>query len=220
MSFKPYPKYKESGVEWLGRVPEHWEVQRLKPLLFEVDERIGDRQALLLGLSKTAGVLPRADIGQNASESDDYSKYKECHVGDLVMNKMQAWNGVFGLSGHAGIVSPDYAVFRLHDQRFAVFLTHLFRTELVAGEFFCRCRGMGTAFLRLNTGDFLGTKIGLPPASEVPHITAFLDHETAKIDALIAEQQRLIELLQEKRQAVISHAVTKGAIVKCCVREA
>jgi type I restriction enzyme, S subunit len=210
MSFPRYPKYKDSGVEWLGEVPEHWGVQRLKPILHEVDERIGDRDALLLGLSKTAGVLPRADIGQNASESDDYSKYKECHVGDLVMNKMQAWNGVFGLSAHTGIVSPDYAVFRFHDQRFAAFLTRAFRTDLAAGEFFCRCRGMGTAFLRLNTGDFLDTKIALPPASEVRHITTFLDRETAKIDALIAEQQHLIELLQEKRQAVISHAVTKG----------
>jgi type I restriction enzyme S subunit len=210
MSFPRYPKYKDSGVEWLGQVPEHWEVLRLKPILYEVDERIGDRDALLLGLSKTAGVLPRADIGQNASESDDYSKYKECRVGDLVMNKMQAWNGVFGLSTHTGIVSPDYAVFRFRDQRFATFLTNAFRTDLAAGEFFCRCRGMGTAFLRLNTGDFLDTKITLPPASEVPRITAFLDRETAKIDALIAEQERLIELLQEKRQAVISHAVTKG----------
>ncbi len=126
------------------------------------------------------------------------------------MNKMQAWNGVFGIAPIDGIVSPDYSVFDFKDKSAAEYLCSLCRTEFMAGVFFMRCRGMGTAFLRLNTTDFLDVKVPIPSNNELLSIASFLDRETAKIDALIAEQQRLIELLQEKRQAVISHAVTKG----------
>lgn len=210
MSLPCYPTYKSSGVEWLGEVPAHWAVIRLKGLLCETDERIGDSQAELLGLSKSLGVLKRSEIEQGASTSDDYSKYKTIRSGELVMNKMQAWNGVFGLSPYDGIVSPDYATFRFIKHEQAEFLTKLFRTDIMAGEFFTRCRGMGTAFLRINTGDFLDVKVGLPPDDELAVIDAFLDRETAKIDALIAEQEKLLTLLAEKRQATISHAVTRG----------
>ncbi len=156
------------------------------------------------------GVVARDEIDQSISEASDYGKYKIAQAGDIVMNKMQAWNGVFGVAPIQGIVSPDYSVFRCSDTGLTRFLALLFRTDLAAGEFFKKCRGMGTAFLRLNSGDFLNSWIALPKPREEEEILNFLDRETAKIDALIAEQQRLIELLQEKRQAVISHAVTKG----------
>ena len=210
MSFPRYPKYKTSGVEWLGEVPEHWEVVRLKGLIAEIDERTGDQDLELLGLSKSLGVVKRSQLTQGASESDNYENYKVAIAGQLVMNKMQAWNGVFGICPIQGMVSPDYAVFRFVRNEFDKFLCSLFRTELMAGVFFTRCRGMGSAFLRLNTPDFLDIKVSLPSAEEARHIAAFLDHETAKIDELVAEQERLIDLLKEKRQAVISHAVTKG----------
>lgn len=210
MSFPRYPKYKASGVQWLGEVPEHWEVKRLKWQITEVENRAGDEELELLGLSKVHGVIPRAQLEQNAQESNDYSKYRVANVGELVMNRMQAWNGVFGLSPQKGMVSPDYAVFHFLKPESAAYLTQLFRTPLMAGVFFTRCRGMGTAFLRLNTPDLLDILVPLPPLPEQTAIAAFLDRETSKIDALVAEQRRLMELLKEKRQAVISHAVTRG----------
>ena len=210
MSFPRHRKYKDSGVEWLGDVPEHWDTVRLKNLLSEVDDRVETREVELLGISKSLGVVPRSELEQGASESDNYGKYKIARAGQLVMNKMQAWNGVFGLSPVTGMVSPDYAVFRFLREGMAYYLCTLFKTELMSGVFFTKCRGMGTAFLRLNTGDFFDIKIPVPPPSELHTIAAFLDREAAKIDELVGEQQRLIELLKEKRQAVISHAVTKG----------
>jgi type I restriction enzyme S subunit len=210
MSFPRYPAYKDSGVEWLGEVPEHWTTMRLKYLLAEVDRRAGEENLELLGLSKSLGVLPRSQIEQSASESFDYTKYKVTDPGHLVMNKMQAWNGVFGLAPSRGMVSPDYSVFRFIEPGREGYLESLLRTEVFAGVCYTRSRGMGTAFLRLNTGDLLDIRIPSPPLDEIPHIRGFLDRETAKIDALVAEQERLIALLQEKRQAVISHAVTKG----------
>jgi type I restriction enzyme S subunit len=210
VSFPRYESYKDSGVEWLDGVPEHWEVTRLKTLVAEVDERVEGRNFELLGLSKAQGVVKRSQLEQGASEADDYAKYKVAITGQLVMNKMQAWNGVFGLCPIPGMVSPDYAVFRFLKSDLAEFLCALFRTELMAGAFFTRSRGMGTAFLRLNTPDFLDIKVPLPPSEEARSIAAFLDVETMKIDVLVDEQRRLVELLKEKRQAVIAQAVTKG----------
>jgi type I restriction enzyme S subunit len=210
MSLPAYPEYKTTQVEWLGKVPDDWFETRLKALLREVDERAEDEQLELLGLSKSLGVVRRSELEQGASVSDNYGKYKIARAGQLVMNKMQAWNGVFGIAPIDGMVSPDYAVYDFVRPEFGPFLCSMFRTDLMAGVFFCRCRGMGTAFLRLNTADFLDIRIALPPADDARRISEFLDQETAKIDALVAEQRRLIELLKEKRQAVISHAVTQG----------
>ena len=126
------------------------------------------------------------------------------------MNKMQAWNGIFGLSSVTGIVSPDYTVFRPTSNLSLEYFQYLFRSPLYAGIFFKQCRGMGTAFLRLNSTDFGDTLVPWMEKKEQKQIAAFLDYETAKIDALIEKQQQLIALLGEKRQAVISHAVTKG----------
>ena len=210
MSFPRYPSYRESGIEWIGPVPTHWETVRLKLLLAEMDERAGHEQLELLGLSKRRGVVPRAQLEQGAAVSDDYSKYKVAHPGQLVMNRMQAWNGVFGLSPLLGIVSPDYAVFDVMASELSAFLCLLFQTNAMSGAFLTRSRGMGTAFLRLNTSDLLDMKVAVPPAAEARGIVNVLDRETAKIDALVAEQERLIELLKEERQAAISQAVTKG----------
>lgn len=210
MSIPAYSNYRESDIQWLGQVPSHWTVKRLKYLLQETDQRGGETSHELLGLSKSRGVIRRSELSQGASASDDYGKYKLVRPNQLVMNKMQAWNGVFGLAPIGGVISPDYAVFDVIDATYSRFLCALLRTEQVAGELFTRCRGMGTAFLRLNTGDFFEVKVALPPPTEVSAITAFLDRETAKIDRLVDEQRSLIALLEEKRQAVISNAVTKG----------
>lgn len=210
MSLPRFPAYRDSGVEWLTQLPVHWQMPRLKTLLRETDERVGDREAELLGLSKSLGVVSRAQLEQGAAESNDYGKYKLVYSGQLVMNKMQAWNGVFGLSRHFGKVSPDYATFEFLEPGYNQYLSLMFSTDIMAGVFFTRCRGMGTAFLRINTGDFLDIKVPLPPISEAQSIVAFLLRETKKIDALVAEHEKLLALLAEKRQATISHAVTRG----------
>jgi type I restriction enzyme S subunit len=108
------------------------------------------------------------------------------------------------------MVSPDYTVFRPISNFSLKYFEYLFRCPIYAGIFFKRCRGMGTAFLRLNSVDFGAIVVPNPAEQEQTQIAKFLDYETAKIDALIEKQQQLIALLKEKRQAVISHAVTKG----------
>src|SRR5690606_2446729 len=91
----PYPAYKDSGVPWLRAVPEHWTVQRIKTLFREKDERSGDGDGLLLSLTRARGLVPQSEASKRLASAADLSKYRLCRPGELVMNRMQAWSGMF-----------------------------------------------------------------------------------------------------------------------------
>ncbi len=209
--YHPYPAYKSSGIDWLGDVPEHWDVRRIKYLFHERDERTATGTERLFSLSKEKGLLPRQEITDKEARADTLVGYKRFYPGDIVMNKMQAWNGVFGFSrSYQGIVTGEYTVLCPKEGLSPRFFTDLFRTATYVAQFGMAARGMGTAFLRLNTSDLGHIPALVPPLEEQFSIAAFLDWETSRIDAAIGRYERLIELLGEKRQALISHAVTKG----------
>ena len=213
MSFPRYPTYKPSGVEWLGEVPEHWEVKRIAALYSEVVEA-GNEDLPVLSVSIHHGVsdseLSEEEMDRKVVRSEDRSKYKRVAPGDIVYNMMRAWQGAFGSVVVEGMVSPAYVVARPKTNLPTEWIEYLLRTEFAVNEIKRFSRGITDFRLRLYWDEFKNLRICAPPAQERASILRFLDHETAKIDALIAEQQRLIELLQEKRQAVISNAVTKG----------
>lgn len=213
MSFPAYPSYRDSGVEWLGEVPTHWESKRFKQVFRERDERSEDGDEELLSVSAYTGVRPRREglgDGEHLSRAESLAGYKRCFPNDLVMNIMLAWNRGLGFSRSNGIVSPAYCVFKVIDGGDPRYLDYLLRSDDYIGYFKCFSAGVIDSRLRLYPDSFLALTTALPPYSEQTAIAAFLDRETAKIDALVEEQRRLIELLKEKRQAVISHAVTKG----------
>jgi len=126
------------------------------------------------------------------------------------MNIMLAWKCGLGVSKFDGIVSPAYSVFRFNGNASPDYMHYLLRTDTYTGHFKTRSTGVIDSRLRLYPESFGDVSLVLPSIKEQEKIVGFLDHEIAKIDALIEKQQRLIELLKEKRQAVISHAVTKG----------
>jgi type I restriction enzyme S subunit len=210
MSFPRYPAYKPSGVEWLGEVPEHWDT---KPLwsLFRRTKRQGYEEEELLSVYRDHGVIPKSSRDDNFNKpSDDLSAYQLVEPGDLTVNKMKAWQGSVAISNYRGIVSPAYHVYSpLHSEN-SRFLHYLMRCDRYAAAYLSLSKGIRVNQWDLQPEYHSRMAILLPPMEEQATIATFLDHETTKIDALIAEQQRLIELLQEKRQAVISHAVTKG----------
>jgi type I restriction enzyme S subunit len=213
MSFPRYPAYKDSGVEWLGEVPAHWDVKRLKQVFRERNERSEDGQETLLSVSAYTGVTPRSELiaeGDHLSRADSLEGYKVCHPSDLVVNIMLAWNRGLGISNHHGIVSPAYCVYSIIDGSDPEFLDFLMRSDRQVLHFKAYSSGVIDSRLRIYPETFGSLHCCLPPPSEQSSIAAFLDRETAKIDALVAEQEKLIALLQEKRQAMISHAVTKG----------
>ena len=213
MSFPRYSKYRDSGVEWLGEVPEHWDAKRFKQVFRERDERSTNGVETLLSVSSYTGVSPRSEIideGDYLSRADSLEGYKVCHPNDLVMNIMLAWNRGLAFSNYEGIVSPAYCVFSVVDGSVPGFLNYLVRTDLYTLYFKAFSSGVIDSRLRLYPDDFGSLFCVLPTIQEQQAIVAFLDRETARIDALIAAQRHLIDLLKEKRQAVISHAVTKG----------
>ncbi|MBE2283160.1 MAG: restriction endonuclease subunit S [Prosthecobacter sp.] len=212
MSFPRYPAYKPSGVEWLGDVPEHWSVERVR-WLCEIKKRISGE----LGhdvLSITQQGIKVKDLESNDGQlSMDYSKYQFVEVGDFAMNHMDLLTGYVDISAQRGVTSPDYRVFSIRDtsvchDKYLLFLFQMGYKNKIFYAF-----GQGSSQLgrwRLPTEQFNDLRFPIPSHAEQTAIAAFLDRETGKIDALVAEQRRLMELLKEKRQAVISHAVTRG----------
>ncbi|PAV27540.1 type I restriction enzyme S subunit [Tamilnaduibacter salinus] len=213
MSYPSYPEYKDAGFVGLDQVPSHWAIVRFKQILKEVNRGSQTGEEQLLSVSEYYGVKPRMEVmedGEHLSRAESLEGYKLCEPTDLVMNIMLAWKRGLGVSDHYGIVSPSYAVFRFVCEVHARYYHYLLRSDEYIGYFKTFSSGVIDSRLRLYPEVF-GRLTGLyPPLNEQTQIARFLDHQTARIDALIAEQQRLIELLKEKRQAVISHAVTKG----------
>jgi len=213
MSFPRYPTYKVSGVEWLDEVPDHWQVLPCRAI---VHERIGKNDGATcqdyLSLMANVGIIPYAEKGDVGNKKpEDLSKCKMVTRGDFVINSMNYGIGSYGLSDYDGVCSPVYIVLEpqsdIVESRFAfrIFENRAFQT-------FAQSFGNGILEHRcaINWDILKPIGVGVPPMDEQKAILDFLDRETAKIDALVAEQQRLMELLKEKRQAVISHAVTKG----------
>lgn len=212
MSLPRYPKYKDSGVEWLDVVPEHWRCVRNKVVFQEVDDRSEDEDGELLTVSHITGVTPRSEKTVNMFLAETLEGYKKCKRGDLVINTMWAWMGALGCSPCDGLVSPSYNVYRPRPGADLLPAYYDFLCRIPAHRVLMKARSSGVweSRLRLYPAAFLDMELALPPPLEQEGIAAFLERETVKIDALVAEQERLIELLKEKRQAVISDAVTKG----------
>lgn len=212
MSFPRYPEYKGSGVEWLGNVPDHWEVVRVR-WLCEIKKRIvGELGFDVLSITQR-GIRIKDTESNDGQLSMDYSKYQLVEVGDFAMNHMDLLTGYVDISPVQGVTSPDYRVFSLRNpvRCHAKFFLYLFQNGYLNKVFYPF--GQGSSQLgrwRLPTEQFNDFWFPVPSFEEQSAIATFLDRETAKIDALVAEQEKLIALLQEKRQAVISHAVTKG----------
>jgi type I restriction enzyme S subunit len=213
MSFPRYPSYKDSGVELLGDVPAHWQLKRFKHVFKEREERSVSGEELLLSVSAYTGVSPRSEVideGDHLSRADSFEGYKLCYKDDLVVNIMLAWNRGLAFTAHQGIVSPAYCVYFVIDGSDPRFLNYLVRSNEYTLYFKAFSSGVIDSRLRIYPETFGRLFCGIPPLAEQTAIAEFLDRETGKIDELVVEQRRLMELLKEKRQAVISHAVTRG----------
>ena len=205
---KPYPAYKDSGVLWLGDVPAHWTVRRIKTLFREKNERTNDGAGLLLSLTRARGLLPQSEASNRLASADDLSKYRICTPGDLVMNRMQAWSGMFAVSRYEGLVSPDYSVFEATEPCEVKYFEHLFKAPQLVDQFAQASKGVGTGFNRLYTPDFGAVPIVIPPLSEQTAIVRFLDYVDRCIWCYIRAKEKLIVLLGEQKQAIIDEAVT------------
>ncbi len=214
MSFRAYPHYQESGVPWLGQTPSSWQVKGFRHLFRESTEKITDEVVgPMLSVSGYRGVEVKEYDDENRRRLDgELIGYRIVRPGQLVVNTMWLNYAGLGISLHEGHVSPAYRAYdmmdgRQLDRRFA---HHLLRSAIYVQGYTQLLTGVRPNSLQMSRDDLMGFPVLLPPLPEQTAIATFLDRETGKIDALVEEQKRLIELLKEKRQAVISHAVTKG----------
>ncbi len=207
----PYPVYKDSGIEWLRKVPQHWEVRRLKYVLRERDSRSIDGSEQLLRVSQYTGVTKRKLVG-NGQEPDTRAEslvgYKHVYPNDLVVNIMLAWNGSMGVSQFDGIASPAYCVYRFNQEATPWYFHYLLRSPLYKSRIKSVSTGIVESRLRLYTDDLYRLEAILPPASEQAAIVRFLDHADRRIRRYIRAKQKLITLLEEQKQAIIHQAVT------------
>lgn len=165
-NLKPYPAHKDSGVPWLGEVPEHWEVRRLKYLLRERDARSETGTEHLLSVSQYAGVTERKP-SDNLEEPDTRAEslvgYKRVDPDELVVNIMLAWNGSMGVSRYAGIVSPAYCVYRFEALAEPWYFHHLLRSPVYKARIKAVSTGVVESRLRLYTDNLYRLIALLPP---------------------------------------------------------
>ena len=213
----PNVRPKPSGVEWLGDVPEPWEVRRAKFFYREADERSTTGTEELMSVSHITGVTPRKkSVTMFLAESN--MGYKLCRLGDIVINTMWAYMAALGVARQNGLVSPSYGVYRplnteclSHD-----YVDSLLRTEAYRMNYLIRSTGITSSRLRLYPESFLDIPLLCPPSIEQTAIVEYLERATAATNGDIERARRQVELMQEYRTRLIADVVTG----KLDVREA
>ena len=215
---QPYPAYKPSGVEWLGEVPEHWEVCPAKGHFQETDERSETGSEELLSVSHITGVTPRSEKNITMFKASSNVGHKLCRPGDLVINTMWAWMAALGVASRAGIVSPSYAVYRPHrsSRLLGEFADLLLRTAPYKSEYICRSTGIRSSRLRLYPEEFLRIKLLCPPPEEQRAIVEVVSKKATDTRRAIDLAYGELSLLREYRTRLITDVVTG----KLDVREA
>ncbi len=204
-NLKPYPAYKDSGVEWLGKVPEHWEIRRFKTILRERIELTKTGNEQLLSVSQYTGVNPRYE---SETRADSLEGYKIVYTNDLVVNIMLAWNGSLGVSKYYGIVSPAYAVFYFSEDANAWYYHYLLRSQRYRPYILSASTGVVESRLRLYPDKFFQLSAIYPPLPEQRAIVRFLDWAERRIRRILEARKKRLELLEAYRQTLINDAVT------------
>lgn len=212
-TLKTYSAYKESGQTWVGVVPQHWAVLPNRAIFAEVKDRNHPEEEML-SVTITQGVIRQkallSDTSKKDSSNEDRSAYKLVCPCDLAYNKMRAWQGAIGVSAFRGIVSPAYVVMRLRTRQEPRYFHHLYRTPSFAKEAERWSYGITSDMWSLRPEHFRLLYTPVPPDDEQTAIVRFLDWSDSRIDRAIRAKRKIINLLNEQKQAIIQHAVTRG----------
>ncbi|EGQ7790065.1 restriction endonuclease subunit S [Vibrio cholerae] len=206
----PDAPMKDSGVDWIGEIPEHWIVKRAKYLLDEINERSETGLEELLSVSHMTGVTPRSEKNVTMFMAEDYTGSKLCHSGDLVINIMWAWMGALGVSDRTGIVSPSYGVFR--EQREGTFVPKYLEMLLKSTkyvEYYNKVStGLHSSRLRFYGHMLFDMALGFPPYEEQTQIVEYISRKCSKVDEAITVQAEQVSKLKEYKTTLINSTVT------------
>jgi len=199
---------RDSGIPWLGKIPEHWKVERARWLFQERDVRSETGEEELLTVSHITGVTPRSEKDVNMFEAETKEGYKICLPGDLVINTLWAWMGAMGVAPLKGIVSPSYHVYAIETRYNSSYIDSLVRLPIFAQEVIRYSKGVWTSRLRLYPEGFFEINLPVPPLNEQQAIVEHISRETANLNAVRDATEKTIALLKERRTALIAAAVT------------
>ena len=202
-------KTKDSGVEWIGEIPEHWELQKVKQIYrLIIDPAPKNNDHILLSVYTDIGVRPRKELeerGNKASTTDGYWMVKS---GDLIVNKLLAWMGAIGISNYDGVTSPAYDILRPTRRIDGNYFHHLFRTPVCISELRKHSRGIMDMRLRLYFDKFGDVLVPFPPVKEQSQISNYIESITQKDNSVITLYNNGIEKLKEYKSTLINSAVT------------
>jgi len=204
----PKAKMKDSGIDWIGQIPEHWEVIRIKYLLNEKKDRSVNGYEEPLSMSQVFGLIPTRNMDTIPNIASSFIGAKLVIPGDLVFNKLKAHLGVFNVSKYEGVVSPDYAVYSSTGRANLSFLEYIFKTPKCIHEFVKLITGVGAGLSRLYTSDLYSIYCAIPPINEQNQICTYIEKNTSHLNKAIINCRSKITLLQERKQIIINDIVT------------
>lgn len=213
---------KDTSVEWIGSIPENWEVSRLKTVLVERNETNNPvKTDFILSLTNDRGVIPYTDKGDIGNKSkDDISSYKLAYPNDIVLNSMNVIIGSVALSSYFGCVSPVYyMLYKRKKDDDIRFYNYVFQTKELQNALKGYGNGIMEIRMRIQMLKLNTVLLPIPPANQQKHIANYLDDKCSKIDAIIAIQQEIIDNLKAYKQSTITEAVTKGLDLNAEMRD-
>lgn len=203
----PDVEMKDSGIEWIGQIPKHWEIIRIGYILGEIDRRSITGMEESLSVSQVLGVVPSSQIAVPSTASTMVGQ-KIVEPGELVLNKLKAHLGVCFVSNYKGLVSPDYAVYKANEKVKSKLLEYVFHTASCIWEFKKYITGVGQGLSRLYTKDLFRINVALPDMLEQQQIVSYLDTKCSEIDTLIADKKRQLDILADYKKSLIYEYVT------------
>ncbi|MFQ7687463.1 MAG: restriction endonuclease subunit S [Anaerobutyricum soehngenii] len=200
---------KECDINWIGKIPQDWKVQRGKNLFIEINERSTTGEEELLTVSHITGVTPRKNKNVNMFVSESLVDYKICHEGDIAANTMWMWQGAIGVSKYYGVISPSYNTYRQKSDTYdADYLEYLLRIPQLVATYAAHSTGITASRLRLYPQGFFSILFPVPPRKEQQEIAVYLNKKIPQIDQLIIKKEKFVDELKSYKRSLIYEYVT------------
>ena len=200
---------KECDINWIGKIPQDWKVQRGKKLFIEINERSTTGEEELLTVSHITGVTPRKNKNVNMFMSESLVDYKICHEGDIAANTMWMWQGAIGVSKYYGVISPSYNTYRQKSDTYdADYLEYLLRIPQLVATYAAHSTGITASRLRLYPQGFFSILFPVPPRKEQQEIAVYLNKKIPQIDQLIIKKEKFVDELKSYKRSLIYEYVT------------
>jgi type I restriction enzyme S subunit len=215
----PNALLKSSGIPWLGDIPQHWEIIPTRHIFRQVTRKDFKGDEPKMSMSRHFGLVRSETLGNRAANAASSVAFSVCYPGDLVMNKYQAFNGLFGCAIERGLITANYSVFAPSPKAHSNYYSRLYASQVYRTAFRFQCQGVGDGMMPLYTSEFNRVPSIVPPIDEQTAIVHFVTDATKTASEAIAHAEREIELLREYRTRLVADVVTGKLDVRAAARD-